>query len=156
MLGALGVGEVIEAASGNEAVLRLQAPELPIDLVTLGRSSHLAARVARDEPGLVRSIVMLEPSWLLAERGVMLESIGARVEDWLGERAGRAFFTLSTTRSLVRRSLGARFHGAPDEGLVEYTHASARAPGRRSSRRAYAGWRCSSRMRSSPRSASKR
>ncbi len=117
------------AALLGELLYQLRRADLPIDLVTLGRSSQLAARVARDQPGLIRSIVMLEPPWLFAERGAILESIGARVEDWLGQRAGRAFFALSTTRPLVRFSLGARFHGPPDEGLVNYTHASARVAG---------------------------
>lgn len=112
----------------GELFQQLRRGDLPLDLLTLGRSSVLAARVARDEPGLVQSIVMLQPSCLVAERGALLESLGEWLENWLGERAARPFFALSSTRPLVRHSLRARFRGPADEGLVAYTQANAQAP----------------------------
>jgi pimeloyl-ACP methyl ester carboxylesterase len=103
--------------------------DLAVDVVTLGRASEIAARVACDEPGLVGSIAMLEPSGLLPAHGGSLESIGARLRNALGEPVARAFFAFLATRPLVRRALGARFRGAPDKGLVDYAHASAHVAG---------------------------
>lgn len=131
------------AAVLGELLPRLRRHDLPLDLLTIGRSSVLAARVAQDEPGLIRSIVMLQPSWLLAERGALLESLGAWLESRLGERAARPFFALASTRPLVRHSLRARFRGPADEGLVAYAQASARAPGARRARIAAAAQRSS-------------
>jgi hypothetical protein len=72
---------------------------------------------------------MLEPSGLLPCRGGLLEALAAHVGRVLGDGAARALFGLMSTRSMLRRSLRARFHGPPDEGLVAYAHASAQVPG---------------------------
>jgi pimeloyl-ACP methyl ester carboxylesterase len=112
-----------------EFLRKLRRVDPAIDVVALGRGSEVATRVARDEPGLVRSIVLLEPSGLLPTRGVVLESFAARVGSVLGDRAARALFGLMATRIIVRRNLRARFHGAPDAGLVAYAHASAQVDG---------------------------
>jgi hypothetical protein len=72
---------------------------------------------------------MLEPSGLLPARGALLESAAARIGRVLGDGAARALFGLMATRAILRRNLGARFHGAPDAGLVAYAHASARVDG---------------------------
>jgi pimeloyl-ACP methyl ester carboxylesterase len=112
-----------------EFLRKLRRVDPAIDVVALGRGSEVAARVARDEPGLVRSIVLLEPSGLLPARGALLESLAARVGRVLGDRAARALFGLMSTRTIVRRTLRARFHGSPDAGLVAYAHASAQVDG---------------------------
>jgi pimeloyl-ACP methyl ester carboxylesterase len=117
------------AAVVAELLRRPRSPDLAVDAVTLGRGSEIVARVARDEPGLVRSLVMLEPSGLLPIRGGSLESLGARLGQLLGDRAARAVFAVLATRPLVRRALRARFHGAPDAGLVAHALASVQAPG---------------------------
>jgi pimeloyl-ACP methyl ester carboxylesterase len=103
--------------------------DLAVDLVTLGRGSEIAARVACDQPGLVGSIAMLEPSGLLPSQGRSLEPLGARLRQLFGESAARAFFAVLATRPLVRRALARRFRGHPDAGLVAYAQASARVPG---------------------------
>jgi pimeloyl-ACP methyl ester carboxylesterase len=112
-----------------EFLRKLRRVDPAIDVVALGRGCEVAARVARDEPGLVRSVVMLEPSGLLPARGALLEMLAARVGKVLGDRAARTLFGMMAARAIVRRSLRARFHGAPDAGLVEYAHASARVDG---------------------------
>jgi pimeloyl-ACP methyl ester carboxylesterase len=125
----LPYGPALFAEVLSELLGKLHHADVAPDVVALGRGSEVAARVARDEPGLVRSLVMLEPSWLVPARGRTFESLGARVVRLLGERATRALFALSTTRPLVRRAVSVRFHGAPHSGLVAYAQASARSPG---------------------------
>ena len=117
------------AAVLGQLLRQLRRTEPPLDLVTLGRGSEVAARIARDEPGLVRSIVMLEPAPLGAAHRAALDWLGAYLRQLLGERVSRAVFALSLARPLVRHSLRARFHGLPDEGLLAYEQAIARAPG---------------------------
>jgi pimeloyl-ACP methyl ester carboxylesterase len=117
------------AAVLEELLLRLRRVDDSADVVALGRGSEVAVRVARGEPRLVRSLVMLEPSGLLPTRGGALHAASARLGQLLGDRVGRALFAVLSTRSAVRRSVGARFVRAPDEGLVAYAHASAQAAG---------------------------
>ncbi len=112
-----------------ELCRKLRRADVAADVVALGRGSELAARVARDEPGLVRSLVMLEPCGLLAAHRAGLETLAARLSCALGERAARGLFAVISTRPMVRRALRSRFHGAVDEGLAAYAHASAQAPG---------------------------
>ncbi len=112
----------------EELCRKLRRADLAADVVALGRGSELVARVARDAPGLVRSLVMLEPSGLLSDGGNAIERVTARLAGVLGERFARSVFALIATRPMVRRALRARFRGAPNEGLVEYAHAAAQVP----------------------------
>lgn len=113
-----------------EFLRRLRALHATADVVALGRGSEPTARVATREPGLVRSLAILEPSGLLTpsdERTV--SQLAARVALSLGDHAARGLFSLMATRPWVRRSVRRRFHGAPDAGLVDYAHATARVRG---------------------------
>jgi pimeloyl-ACP methyl ester carboxylesterase len=112
-----------------ELLRKLRRTDPAVDVAALGRGCEVVARVARDEPALVRSLVMLDPYGLLPMRGALLEAMAAHLGRLLGDGAARTLFGLITRRALVRCSLAARFHGPPDEGLVGYAHASARVPG---------------------------
>jgi pimeloyl-ACP methyl ester carboxylesterase len=113
------------AAMLEELFRELRRSDGAVDVVSLGRGSESAAIVARDQPELVRSLVMLEPSGLLAGRR-RLCSIAALVTRLVGERLARPLCALMSARIVVRRVLRSRFYGAPDEGLVAYARASAR------------------------------
>jgi pimeloyl-ACP methyl ester carboxylesterase len=112
-----------------ELLAKVRRADLAADVVALGRGSDVAARVARDAPALVRSIVMLEPAGLLPPAGLALDALSARVARKMGGAAVRGLFGLLATRFVMRRRLAGRFHGAPDGGLVAYAHATARAAG---------------------------
>jgi pimeloyl-ACP methyl ester carboxylesterase len=113
----------------SELLRKLRRGDMAIDVVALGRGVEVAARAARDEPGLVRSLVMIEPAGLLAAPAGMVEAVAGRVVRLFGDSAARGLFTLLSTRPMVGRSVRARFRGAPDEGLVTYSAASARVAG---------------------------
>jgi pimeloyl-ACP methyl ester carboxylesterase len=112
-----------------ELLRKIRSRFATADVVGLGRGSEAAARVATEEQGLVRSLVVLEPSGLLSANDGGLDAFVARLALSLGERAARGLFSLLTTRPGVRRTLRERFHGAPDPALVEYAHASAHVEG---------------------------
>jgi hypothetical protein len=112
-----------------ELLRKLRARFATADVVALGRGSEPAARVAVDEQGLVRSLVMLEPSGILAAPDRGIESLVARIALSFGERAARSLFSLLTMRPWIKRSLRDRFQGPPDAALVRYAHACAKAPG---------------------------
>lgn len=69
---------------------KLRRLDLGMDAVALGRGSEVVARVARDEPGLFRSLVLLQPLGLLVPRRAALDSLCARMCRPLGERAAHA------------------------------------------------------------------
>jgi pimeloyl-ACP methyl ester carboxylesterase len=127
--GALPYAPAFFAAVLSELLRRLKRGDATADVVALGRGGEVAARVARDEPALLRSLVLVEPSGLSTRRGVAPEWCGARIARGLGDCASRGIFALLTTRAVLRRTLGARFFGPPDEGLLAYAHESARVPG---------------------------
>jgi pimeloyl-ACP methyl ester carboxylesterase len=112
-----------------ELLRKVRRADLAVDVVALGRGIEVAARVARDEPGLVRSLVMIEPAGLLPAQGGAVEAVAGRVVHFLGDAAARGLFALLSTRPMVRRSLRARFRGVPDPDLVAYSAASARVAG---------------------------
>lgn len=72
-----------------EFLRRLRGLDLGMDAVALGRGSEVIARVARDEPRLFRSLVLLEPPGLLVPRRAALDSLCARLCRRLGEPAAR-------------------------------------------------------------------
>jgi pimeloyl-ACP methyl ester carboxylesterase len=111
-----------------EMLSKIRRADLAADVVALGSGSDVAARVARDVPALVRSLVMLEPSGLLPGRGLALDVVSARVARKIGKAAVRGLFGILSTRFVLRRRVAERFHGPPDAGLVAYSHTSARVP----------------------------
>lgn len=111
-----------------EMLSKIRRADLAADVVALGSGSDVAARVARDVPAMVRSLVMLEPSGVLPARGLALDVLSARVAQRISRAAVRGLFGVMSTRFILRRRVADRFHGPPDAGLVAYAHASARAP----------------------------
>jgi pimeloyl-ACP methyl ester carboxylesterase len=112
-----------------ELLRKLRRSDLAVDVVALGRGAEIAARVARDQPSLIRSIAMLEPIGILPSRRRRLDTIAARVVLLMGDAAARALYSLLAAGPVVRRALGARFCGAPDPGLVAYAAACAHVAG---------------------------
>ncbi len=113
-----------------EFLRKLRAFHATADVVALGRGAEPAAQVATQERALVHSLAILEPSGLLtASDDRTVSHLAARVALSLGDRAARGLFSLMATRRWVRRSLRQRFHGAPDDALVDYAHASVRVRG---------------------------
>jgi pimeloyl-ACP methyl ester carboxylesterase len=108
-----------------ELFRKLSRSDGAVDVVSLGRGSEAAALLARDQPELVRSLVMLEPSGLLAHRRAF-DSVAAFVTRLVGEKMARPLCALLSARLVVRRVLRGRFHSTPDEGLVGYACASTR------------------------------
>jgi pimeloyl-ACP methyl ester carboxylesterase len=113
----------------SELLRKLRRADMAVDVVALGRGVEVAARAARDEPGLVRSLVMVEPSGLLPAPRSLVEAVAGRVARLFGHASARGLFALLATRPMVGRSLKARFRGTPDPGLVAYSAASARVAG---------------------------
>jgi pimeloyl-ACP methyl ester carboxylesterase len=130
-------GEVV-----GELARKLRRSGSGVDLVTLGRGSEVAVQLTCDDPALVRSVVMLEPTSLGKARGrPTLEVLAARLARLLGDGAARGLFALLATGPMVRRTLGSRFRGRPDRGLLEYARASAMVRGaHRAPLAAAAGW----------------
>jgi pimeloyl-ACP methyl ester carboxylesterase len=108
---------------------KVRRADLAADVVALGSGSDVAARVARDAPSLVRSIVMLEPAGLLSSGGLALDALSARVARRIGGAAVRGLFGLLSSRLVMRRRVAERFYGRPDPGLVAYAHRTTREPG---------------------------
>jgi pimeloyl-ACP methyl ester carboxylesterase len=115
----------------QELFRELHRSDGAVDVVSLGRGSESAALVARDQPELVRSLVMIEPSGLIAARRRSLFSVAALVTRLVGERIARPLCALMSAGVIVRSALRSRFYGAPDEGLVAYVRANARVGGAR-------------------------
>ncbi len=112
----------------SDLLRKLRRVDLAVDVVALGRGAEAAARAARDDPGLVRSLVMIEPAGLLPAAPGLVEAAG-RIVRFFGDTAARGLYAVLATRPMVGRSLKARFRGAPDAGLVAYSAASARVAG---------------------------
>jgi pimeloyl-ACP methyl ester carboxylesterase len=100
-----------------------------IDVVALGRGAEVAARAVRDDRGLARSLVLIEPSGLSTPHGAAFESLASRVAGVLGGRADRRLYAMATWGPLLRRAIAARFVGPPDEPLLAYSHKTARIAG---------------------------
>jgi pimeloyl-ACP methyl ester carboxylesterase len=113
----------------GELLRKLRTRHATADVVALDRGSEPAARVALEEPGLMRSLAVLEPSGLFGGSEHRLPPLAARAALLLGDRAARGLFALMTMGPSVRRSFRRRFHGAPDAALVEYARLSARVAG---------------------------
>jgi pimeloyl-ACP methyl ester carboxylesterase len=112
-----------------ELLRTLRRADLAADVVALGRGVEVAVRAARDEPGLVRSLVMVEPAGLLPASRSVVETVAGHLVRLLGDAAARGIYAMLANRRVVGRSLRARFRGAPDPGLVAYSAASARVAG---------------------------
>jgi pimeloyl-ACP methyl ester carboxylesterase len=112
-----------------ELLRKLRRADLAADVVALGRGVEVAARAARDEPGLVRSLVMIEPAGLLPASRSVVETIAGHLVRLFGDAAARSIYAMLAHRTVVGRSLRARFRGVPDPGLVSYSAASARVAG---------------------------
>jgi pimeloyl-ACP methyl ester carboxylesterase len=112
-----------------ELLRKMRARFASADVVALGRGAEAASRVAHVEPGLIRSLAILEPAGLLASRDRGVQRLVARLALSLGDRAARGLFSLMVTRPSIRYSLRERFRGVPDAALLEYAHASAHVPG---------------------------
>jgi pimeloyl-ACP methyl ester carboxylesterase len=127
--GELPYSPALFAAVVAELGRKLGGAGAAADVVALGRGCEPAARVARDEPGLVRSLVMIEPFGLVRPWGAAFEALAARLSTVVTNALGPRIFAVATTRAVVARSVRARFHGPADAGLVAYAQASARVPG---------------------------
>jgi pimeloyl-ACP methyl ester carboxylesterase len=112
-----------------ELLRKIKARFVSADVVALGRGAEAASRVAITEPGLIRSLAILEPAGLLSARDGSVQRLGARIALSLGDGAARSLFSVMATRSWIRHALRDRFLGAPDAALANYAHASAHVPG---------------------------
>jgi pimeloyl-ACP methyl ester carboxylesterase len=119
------------AAVVAELGRKVRRAEVAADVVALGRGCEAAARVARDEPGVVRSLVMIEPFGLVRPWGAAIEALAARLSALVTQALASKIYAIAASRAVVSRSVRARFHGPADAGLVAYSQATARAAGAR-------------------------
>lgn len=107
----------------------------PADVVALSLSSEFAARVARDHPELIRSLVLISPTGFnrvrsanrvqaTAERGRSAQV--RRVLLW--PVWSQAIYDLLASRASIRYFLRQSFVGAVDARLVEYAYRTTHQP----------------------------
>jgi pimeloyl-ACP methyl ester carboxylesterase len=109
-------------------LLRLIGGE-PADLIALSLGSEFAAYVARDNPELVRSLVLISPTGL-GPREIRLPS--DRIYKVVAFPLwGQALFDLLTSRSLIRYYVAQSFVGLPPQNFMDYAYATSHQPGAR-------------------------
>jgi pimeloyl-ACP methyl ester carboxylesterase len=117
-----------QITSGREAV----------DIIALSLGSEFAARVALEQPSLVRSLTLISPSGLTARmQRNRSERAGASPMGAVLNRTLRfplwsqAFYDLVASKPSIRYFLQMSFVGKPDAGLVTYAYATSHQPGAR-------------------------
>lgn len=108
------------------ALLEQEAPE-GADLVALNLSCEFVARVARDRPELVRSLVLIGPTGLGED-----DSVPEPLARWVRfPLVGPRLFDLLVSRVSIQQQFAKAFEGRVDDELAEYAYRSARCEGAR-------------------------
>lgn len=100
----------------------------PVDLVGQGLGAEICARVAVEQPELVRSLVLVSPSGLGVPRppSPLRERVLGILRDH--PEAARRLFDLLTTRPALELYYRRWFRGAVDRELVQMAHRAGRKP----------------------------
>lgn len=92
----------------------------PADLVAVGRSCELAARVATEEPALVRSLLLLGPSGFDDEKRPTLDEVHTRYTSLVRSFVGRALHFLATSTPVLEHQVVQALGVAHPELVADY------------------------------------